>query len=128
MSIKINLTGEQFVQGNLKQALQVYRIFYYPPEEGYPSSKLWLYFDRKQEDKYLGIKSLCFSNIENHRNFILNNILSELYWLEQEGMKYKPSEMDIHTYRLKLLDGILIDLRKKVLTKLKERITPLIRR
>jgi len=120
MSLKENLTGEQIVKGNLKQALQVYRIFYYPPEENY-SPKLWLYFDRKEKEKYLGIKSLCFSNIENHRNFILNNIYCELYWLEQVGIEYKPSEMDIHTYRLKLLEGILTDLRKKILKKIQEK-------
>jgi len=122
MSIKENLTGEQFVQGNLKTALQVYRIFYYPPEENYPSSKLWLYFDRKQEGKYLGIKSLCFNNIENHRNFILNNIFCELYWLEKEGIEFKPETMDIHTFREKLLDALFIDLKKKIIKRLEKEI------
>ena len=121
MTIKENLTGEQFVQGNLKQALQVYRIFYYPPEEGYPSSKLWLYFDRKQEGKYLGIKSLCFNNIENHRNFILNNILSHLYWLEKRSEDYLLNTVPISTYRIKFLDSILNDLRKKIMDRWKEK-------
>jgi len=114
MSIKTDLIGEQFVQGNLKEALQVYKIYYYPPEQEHPSSKVWLYFNRKQDKSYFGIKSLCFSNIENHRNFILNNILYHLYWLEKQLENYRPSFMDSKMYRRKLLNALINDLINKI--------------
>ena len=112
--------GEQFVKGNIQKTLQIYKIYYYPPEEGFPTSKIWLYFNRKQGDKLLGTKSLCFENVENHRNFIVNNIFSQLYWLEQKGGEFKPGWMDQETYKIKLLEGILTDLRKKILAKVRE--------
>ena len=122
MSIKDDLIGEQFVKGNLQKGLQTYRIYYYPPEVNYPTSKVWIYFNRKQDDKLLGIKSLCFSNIENHRNFILNNLLYQIYWLEKQGENFKPTWMDIHTYRMKLFEAVLFDLRTKLLKKVKEKL------
>jgi len=120
MSIKKDLIGEQFVKGNMTKGLQVYKIYYYPPEVNFPTSKIWLYFNRKQDNKYLGIKSLCFENIENHRNFIVNNIFSQLFWLEKEGIRYKPDFMTIDKYKEKLLEGLLLDINKKISMKVKK--------
>jgi len=122
MSIKENLTGEQFVQGNLKNFLQSYHIDYYPPEANYPTDKIWLYLHGKENNEPRMIRSLCFKNPENHRKFILNNIYAQLYLLEKRGIEFKPSEIDIHTYRKRLLDALLVDLRKKILEKYKEKI------
>jgi len=115
MSIKEDLIGEQLVKGNLKNALQMYKIYYYPPEVNYPSSKVWIYFNRKEGEKLLGIKSLCFSNVENHRNFILNNIFYHLYWLEKKSIEYKPTHMEIGMYRMNLLNALILDIKKKIL-------------
>ena len=122
MTIRENLIGEQFVKGNSRDYLQVYNIYYYPPAEGFPTSKVWLYFNRKDKEKYLYLKSLCFENIENHRNFILNNLFYHLYWLEKQAAQFKPEWMPIGEYRLKLMDAVLSDVRKKLLAKVKERV------
>jgi len=102
MSIKTDLIGKQYVKGNLNVP-QMYRMYYYPPEEHFPTDKVWLYFNRdekvfnkkKNQWEYMGIKSLCFDNIETHRKFILNNIIYHLYWLEKKGAEHKPSFMHI---------------------------------
>ena len=119
MSIKDDLIGEQFVKGNLKNFLQTYHLYYYPPEAEHPSSKVRLSLFGKENGKPRMIRSLFFENIENHRNFIVNNIFYQLYWLEQEGKKYKPEWMPIDEYRRKLMEGVLIDIRKKILNKVK---------
>ena len=120
MSIKTDLIGKQYVKGNIRDSLQVYKIYYYPPEEGYPTSKVWLYFNREQKDKILGTKSLCFESVENHRNFILNNIIYNLYWLEKKSESYIPTILEIGTFRMRLLDNVLNDLRKKVIKRWEE--------
>jgi len=121
MSIKEDLIGEQFVKGNLKDFLQSYNIFYYPPEENFPTSKVWIYLHGKEKEKPRMIRSLCFDNIEVHRRFILNNLLYHIHWLEKEGGKFKPEWMPISEYRKRLMDGVFIDLRKKLLKKLEEK-------
>ena len=126
-SIKEDLIGEQFVTGNIRDSVQMYKIFYYPPElPNYPSSKVWLYFNRKDGEKILGTKSLCFNNVENHRNFIINNILYHLYWLERVGSEYKPSTMDIHTFRRKLMEALLLDIRQRTEKVVKEKLEKVI--
>jgi len=120
MSIKENLTGEQFVLGNLKEALQIYKIYYYPPEQNYPTDKIWLYFNRKEKEKYFGIKSLCFKNTENYKKFIFNNIYSYIYWLEKKGIEYKPKEMNISTFRMALLNDLLVKIRNEIPKRWKE--------
>ncbi len=105
----------------MNKGLQVYKIYYYPPEENFPTSKVWLYFNRKQGDKLLGTKSLCFENIENHRKFILNNLLYNIYILEKRSEGCIPSSIQIGTYRLRLLDAILVELRKEIIEIWKKR-------
>ena len=119
MSIKINLTGEQVVQGNMRDGLQTYKIYYYPKEVNY-IDKIWLYFNRKEGDKLLGIKSLCFSSTDQHRKFILNNLFSHLYLLEKRSEDYMPQTIEIEVYRKRLLDAVLFDLRKKIIERWKK--------
>ncbi len=119
MSIKINLTGEQFVKGNMDKGLQVYKIYYYPPEQGFPTDKIWLYFNRKQDNKYLGIKSLCFENTENHRKFIVNNIFANLYILEKRLMTYSDIQMTSE-YRNRLLEALLLEIKKEIMNRWKK--------
>jgi len=121
MSIRENLIGEQFVKGNMRKILQSYNLYYYPPEENFPTSKIWLYLNGKENGQPRMIKSLCFENIENHSNFILNNLFYHLYWLEKKGIDFKPSQMNIDTFRKILLDNLMIGLRAKLISKLKER-------
>ena len=121
MSIKEDLIGKQYVKGNIKNFLQTYNLFYYPPEEGFPTSKIRLSLFGEEDGKPRMIRSLYFENVENHRNFIFNNIFYEIYWLEKQAGDFRPSWMPIGEYRLKLMDAILTDLRKKLLAKVKER-------
>ena len=122
MSIKTDLIGEQIVMGNIKNFLQTYHIYYYPPEENFPTDKVWIYLDGKADGKPRTIRSLCFDNIETHRKFILNNILYHLYWLEKKGISFKPSFMQVSEFRKYLLDGLMTKLRVKSLESLKEKI------
>jgi len=121
MSLKENLTGEQFVKRNLKEALQVYKIFYYPPEANYPTDKIWLYFNRKEKEKYFGIKSLCFSSPENHKNFILNNIYAHIYQLTKRAEEHIP-DIEIFRYKMALLNRLLMEIRKKIPERWQEKI------
>ena len=121
MSIKEDLIGKQYVKGNIKNFLQTYNLFYYPPEEGFPTSKIRLSLFGEEDGKPRMIRPLYFENVENHRNFIFNNIFYEIYWLEKQAGDFRPSWMPIGEYRLKLMDAILTDLRKKLLAKVKER-------
>ena len=121
MSIKTDLIGEQFVKGNSRKLLQTYHLYYYPPEANFPTSKVWLYLDGKENNKPRTIRSLCFENIENHRKFILNNIIYNLYLTEKRSEDYLLSTIPISTYRIKFLDSLLSDLRKKIIDRWKEK-------
>ena len=73
MSIKTKLS-ELFVPGNIKNFLQICKIYYYPPEQDFPLDKVWIYFDGEENKQPRRIRSLCFKNPENHKKFIMNNI------------------------------------------------------
>ena len=120
MSIKTNLTGEQFVPGNSKDFLQCYHIDYYPPEQDYPTDKIWLYLNGKNKDKPVMIRSLCFKNPENHRKFILNNIYAHIYQLVKRAEDHIPSHIEILRYQMELLNDLLINIRKEIPMKWKE--------
>ena len=122
-SIKKDLIGEQFVKGNIKNFLQSYHIYYYPPEQNFPIDKVWLYLHGKENGQPRMIRSLCFDSIETHRKFILNNLYYNLYLLEKISEEFRPKQMDIHTYRMKLLDAVFIDLRKRIIEKVRQTIT-----
>ena len=121
MTIKTDLIGEQFVKGNSRKLLQTYHLYYYPPEANFPTSKVWLYLDGKENNQPRTIRSLCFENIENHRKFILNNIIYNLYLTEKRSEDYLLSTIPISTYRIKFLDSLLSDLRKKIIDRWKEK-------
>jgi len=114
MSLKENLIGEQFVKGNIKNFLQTYNIYYYPPEQNFPTDKIRLSLFGKENGEPRMIRSLYFENVENYRNFILNNIFSYIHWLEKKGIEYKPIEMSIRTFRITLLDDLLMRIRKEI--------------
>ena len=123
MSIKTDLIGTQYVGGNFKDIQQTYHLYYYPPEQNFPTDKVWIYLDGLSKDNQpRTIRSLCFDNIETHRKFILNNILYHLYWLEKKGAEHKPSFMHISEFRKILLDSLMTKLRIKSLENLKEKI------
>ena len=124
MSIKEDLIGDQFVPGNIKTFLQQYNIFYYPPEEHFPSSKVWIYLNGKQfnektnQNEPRTIRSLCFGNMENHRNFIFNNLFYHFYWLEKQLLsQIDIGGLDIIKYRKRIIDNIIMDLRDRLLKK-----------
>jgi len=119
MSIKTNLIGKQYVKGNIKNFLQTYNLFYYPPEENFPTSKVRLSLFGEENGQPRMIRSLYFENIENHKNFILNNIIYNLYWLEKKSENYIPQVLEIGTFRMRLLDSLLSDIRKKVMDRWK---------
>ena len=113
MSIKTDLIGEQFVKGNIKDFLQTYHIYYYPPEQNFPTSKVWIYLDGKLNGKPRTIRSLCFEKPEGLKTFISNLMNYYLYWLEKKSIEFKPQTITIGEYRRKLLEGLLIDLKNK---------------
>ena len=121
-SIKVDLVGEQIVMGNIKNFLQTYHIYYYPPEQNFPTDKVWLYLDGKENGQPRTIRSLCFDNIAVHQRFILNNILYNLYWQSKKGIEFKPSYMTISEFRIELLNRLMTKLRVKSLENLKIKI------
>ena len=121
MSIKDDLIGEQFVKGNSRNILQSYQIFYYHPEVNFPTSKVWIYLKGTENKQPRTIRSLCFENIENHKRFILNNIIYNLYLTEKRCEDYLLSTVPISVYRIKFLDSLLNDLRKKIMERWKEK-------
>lgn len=126
MPIKDDLIGDQFVNGNSKTFLQQYNLLYYHPEINYPTPKVWLYLQGKQFNEQKNqyeqrhIKSLCFNNIENHRNFIVNNILYHIHWLIQIGNEFRPDWMTLEEYKIKMTDAVLLDIRIKLRNKLEQ--------
>jgi len=122
MSIKEDLIGEQFVKGNLKNFLQTYHLYYYQPEKDFPTSKVRLSLFGKENGEPRMIRSLYFENIENHNNFIINNLLYNLYWLEKQGIDFKPDWMPVYEYRKQLLEGLLMSIRKKLIKKTGEKL------
>ncbi len=120
MSIKINLTGKQYVPGNIKDFLQVYQILYYPPEQNYPLDKVWIYFDGEENGKPRTIRSLCFKNPENHKKFILNNIHAHIYQLIKRAGDLIPSGLEKIKYQEALLNHLLVEIRKEIPKKWKE--------
>ena len=121
MSIKTDLFGEQFVKGNMRNILQSYNIFYYPPEQNFPTDKIWIYLHGKQNNHPRTIRSLCFENTENHRKFISNNIFANLYILEKRLINYS----DIQTtpeYRKRLLEALLSEIKKETIDKWKHQL------
>jgi len=121
MSLKTNLTGEQFVPGNNKDFLQSYHIDYYPPEQDYPTDKIWIYLNGKKNDKPMMIRSLCFKNPENHKKFILNNIYAHIYQLVKRASNLINGIEKIK-YQKALLNSLSIEINKEVLKKFKEEI------
>ena len=122
MSIKENLTGEEFVPGNLKDFLQSYHIDYYPPEANYPTDKVWIYFDGRENGKPRMIRSLCFKNPENHKKFILNNIYAHIYQLVRRAEDHIPNHVEIFKYQMALLNDLLIKIREELPKRWKERL------
>jgi len=120
MSIKTNLTGEQFVPGNSQNFLQCYHIDYYPPEANHPTDKVWLYLNGKENGEQRMIKSLCFKNPQNHRKFILNNIHAHIYQLVKRAENHIPNHIGIIKYKMALLNDLLITVREEIPKKWKE--------
>jgi len=120
MSIKTNLTGKQYVPGNIKDFLQVYQIYYYPPEVNFPTDKIWIYFDGEEKGEPRRIKSLCFKNPENHKKFILNNIYAHIYQLVKRADNCIPNHIEIRKYQMELLNDLLMKIREEIPKKWKE--------
>jgi len=121
MSIKIKL-AEQYVPGNIKNFLQICKIYYYPPEQDYPLDKVWIYLDGEENKEPRRIRSLCFKNPENHKKFILNNIYAHIYQLLQRAEYQNALSINIpkRKYQIALLDDLLTKTRKEMLTRFEE--------
>ena len=118
MSIKIKL-AEQYVPGNIKNFLQICKIYYYPPEQDFPLDKVWIYFDGEENKQPRRIRSLCFKNPENHKQFILNNIYAHIYQLLKRAADVIP-EVQKSRYQNALLDDFLMKARKEIKNKFKD--------
>ena len=116
MSRTIDLTGKQYVPGNIKDFLQTYRILYYYPEVDFPTDKIWIYLDGVKEGKPQRIRSLCFKNPENHKKFIMNNIHAHIYQLLQRA-EYQ-NVLSISIPKIKYQEALLSDLLIKIRTKI----------
>ncbi len=122
MSIKDNLTGKQYVPGNIKDFLQTYQIYYYHPEENFPLDKVWIYFDGEENKQPRRIRSLCFKNPENHKQFILNNIYAHIYQLlkRAEYQNALSNHIPKRQYQEALLTDLLIKIRPEIQKRFKE--------
>lgn len=120
MSIKQSLTGEQFVPGNIKNFLQVYQIYYYPPEQNFPTDKIWIYLDGKEDGKPRMIRSLCFKSPESHKKFILNNVYAHIYQLVKRAEKCIPNTVEITRYKMLQLNDLLNNIRNEIPKRWKE--------
>ena len=114
MSIKTKLS-ELYVPGNIKNFVQICKIYYYPPEQEYPTDKIWLYFDGEEKGEKRRIKSLCFKNPENHKKFIINNIYAHIYQLIKRAGDRIPNHIEKIKYQKALLDDLLIKAKKETL-------------
>ncbi len=121
MSIKIKL-AEQFVPGNIKNFLQICKIYYYPPEQNFPTDKIWIYFDGEENKQPRRIRSLCFKNPENHKKFILNNIHAHIYQLikRAEYNNALSTHIPKREYQEALLNDFLIKARIEIKKKFEE--------
>ncbi len=121
MSIKIKL-AEQYVPGNIKNFLQICKIYYYPPEAKFPTDKIWIYFNGEENGERRTIRSLCFKNPENHKKFILNNIHAHIYQLVKraENNNALSTNIPIRKYQEALLDDFLIKARIEIKKKFEE--------
>ena len=113
MSIKIKL-AEQYIPGNIKNFLQICKIYYYPPEQNYPTDKIWIYFDGEENKQPRTIRSLCFKNPTNHEKFIMNNIHAHIYQLVKRAEDHIPNHVEIFKYQMALLNDLLIKIRKEI--------------
>lgn len=116
MSEKIDLTGEQIVMGNRTEQLQLYQIFYYPPEKTEDEKrvdKTAVYFYLKEKDKEIKLarRSVYFAEIPQYRHFIINNIKAYFNWLDK---RIKPA-MPRSEYRKEMLIGLLEDIKEMML-------------
>ena len=123
MSVKIKL-AEQFVPGNIKNFLQIYKIYYYPPEQDFPLDKVWIYFDGEENKQPRRIRSLCFKNPENHKQFILNNIHAHIYQLLKRAEYNNALSTNIpkRKYQEALLNDLLTKIRPEIQKRFKEEI------
>ncbi len=121
MSIKTKLS-ELLVPGNIKNFLQICKIYYYPPEQDFPLDKVWLYFDGEENKQPRRIRSLCFKNPENHKQFILNNIHAHIYQLLKRAEYNNALSTNIpkRRYQEALLDDLLIKIRVEIKKKFEE--------
>ncbi len=121
MSIKIKL-AEQFVPGNIKNFLQICKIYYYLPEQDYPLDKVWIYFDGEENKQPRRIRSLCFKNPENHKQFIMNNIHAHIYQLLKRAEYNNALSTNIpkRKYQEALLNDLLTKIRPEIQKKFKE--------
>ena len=123
MSIKTKLS-ELFIPGNIKNFLQICKIYYYPPEQDYPLDKVWLYFDGEENKQPRRIRSLCFKNPENHKQFIINNIYAHIYQLIKRAEYNNALSTNIpkRQYQEALLNDLLTKIRIEIQKKFKEEI------
>ncbi len=99
--------------GNIKNFLQICKIYYYPPEQDYPLDKVWLYFDGEENKQPRRIRSLCFKNPENHKQFIINNIYAHIYQLIKRAEYNNALSTNIpkRKYQEEYLDYLLREIR-----------------
>jgi hypothetical protein len=113
----LNLTGKQYVPGNIKDFLQLYQIYYYKPIPGFPTDKIWIFIDGEEKGEPRMIRSLCFKNPTNHKKFITNNIYAHIYQLIKRAENNIPNTLELISYKKRLLDDLLIEIKKEILEK-----------
>jgi len=116
MSDKVSLTGEQIVMGNRTEQLQLYEIFYYPPEtvgNQKRVDKIAVYFFLKDKDnnKAYAPRSIYFAELPQYRHFIINNILAYFDWLDNRIDPIIPKSQ----YRTLMLANLLSEIKEKAI-------------
>ncbi|KKL06130.1 hypothetical protein LCGC14_2599120, partial [marine sediment metagenome] len=99
--------------------LQICKIYYYPPEQDFPLDKVWLYFDGEENKQPRTIRSLCFKNPENHKQFIINNIYAHIYQLIKRAEYNNALSNHIPTRQYQ--EALLIDLLTKIRVEIKKK-------